>query len=102
MGASPYTGRLLHFPFWDTKKDPLAGGPRRQENDRLQVLLHPLLDAIQRYLQIFHRVGHAEAHVALAERSKRSARQPSDARLVEQRVGQLLGGPAGLRYVRES
>src|SRR5271166_425005 len=49
-GASPNTGRLLHFPFWDTQKRPARWRAPSSENNCLQVLVHPLLNPVERYL----------------------------------------------------
>jgi hypothetical protein len=52
-------------------------------NSRLQVLLGPLVDAVEGLLQILQRVGYAEAQVALAEFTEGSPGECSDSSLLE-------------------
>jgi hypothetical protein len=56
----------------------------------LQALLRPLIDPLQRLLQILQRIRHAETQVAFTEFAKRCARERSHTSLFEQRVGQRL------------
>jgi hypothetical protein len=48
-----------------------------------QVLVHPGADAIERLLDVFDRVGDAEAQIAFAEIAKRGPGQRGDAGIVE-------------------
>src|SRR5437899_3149356 len=72
---------------------------RRPVVDRLEIFLRPGLDAIERFLDVLNRVGYAEAQITFAEIAECGTGQRSDANVVEQRVGQFLGWPTGLRDV---
>src|SRR5579862_4427603 len=52
----------------------------------LQILLGPLIDAIESLLQVLHRIRYAETEVAFAVFAERSARERRDASLLEQCV----------------
>src|SRR6266403_264697 len=67
-----------------------------------KVFLHPRPDALQCFLDVLDRVGHAEAQITLAKIAEGGPRQPGDAGIVEQRVGQFLRWPPGLLDVGEN
>src|SRR6266571_5010012 len=68
----------------------------------LQIVLHPGPNAIERFLDVFDRVRDAETQIALAKIAKCGTRQRSDASVVEQRIGEFLRWPPGLRDVGEN
>src|SRR3989442_12947876 len=80
----------------------LTSGSGLAAHAELQVLLRPGADAIERLLDVFDRVGHAEAQIAFAEVAKRSPRERGDAGVFEQRVGQFLRWPPGSLDVGEN
>src|SRR5260370_27029676 len=65
-------------------------------NLRLNVFLRPLANAVQRFFQVFKRIGNAEAQVAFSILAKRRAGETCDTGLLKQRVGQTLRSPACL------
>src|SRR5579863_4020136 len=64
-----------------------------------EILLCPLVDAIQRLLQVLQRIRHAEAQVAFAELSECRARERCYSGLLEQSIGKRLRFPSRLRDV---
>src|SRR5450631_1927031 len=72
------------------------------ESCLLKMFVHPGADAIECLLDVLDRVRHAEAQIALAKIAESGPRQPGDAGIVEQRVGQFLRGPSGLLDVGEN
>src|SRR5271167_3346881 len=82
-------------------KKPALQRALAHQSRQLQMLLRPLIDAIQRLLQIFDGIRSAEAQVTLTEGAKRRSRQPGYSRVLEQGVGQLLRRPAGLLDIRK-
>src|SRR5437667_7419414 len=68
----------------------------------LEIFLRPVAYAIERFLDVFDRVGDAEAQIAFAEIAEGGPGQPGDAGVVEQRVRQFLRGPPGLLDVGEN
>src|ERR1035437_10874015 len=67
----------------------------------LEILLRPLVDALQRLFEILERIGHAEAQVAFAEMAECRAGKRRHAGLLQQSVGQRLGFPSRPGDVRE-
>src|SRR5271157_1368839 len=67
----------------------------------LQMLLRPLIDAIQRLLKVLDGIRGTEAQITLAEGAERRSRQSGYSRVLEQRIGQLLRRPACLLDIRE-
>src|SRR5205807_4088237 len=68
----------------------------------LQIFAGPIADAFKRFLDVLDRVGDAEAQIAFAEIAERGPRKCGDAGVIEQRIGQFLRWPAGLRNVGEN
>src|SRR5208283_2275460 len=64
-----------------------------------EILLRPLVDALQRLLQILQRIGHAEAQVAFSVFAKGRSRKGCHSSLLQQRVRQRLRLPASLHDV---
>ena len=69
---------------------------------RLEILLGPLIDAIERRLQILQRISDAEAQVAFAEFPERCAGKRRDSSLFEKSIGKWLRLPSGLSDVRKN
>src|SRR3984957_17061821 len=67
-----------------------------------QILARPLIDAVQRLLQIFQRIGYAEAQVAFSELAEGCAGKRGDAGLLQQCVSQRLRFPSRLRDIGKS
>src|SRR5439155_14053169 len=59
-------------------------------------------DAIEGFLDVLYRVGHAEAQIAFTEIAECGPRQGGYAGIVEQRVGQFFRRPAGPLDVGEN
>src|ERR1017187_10284793 len=72
------------------------------ESCLLKMLVRPGPDAVERFLDVLDRVGHAEAQIALAEIAEGGTGQTGDAGIVEQCVGQFLRWPSGLLDVGEN
>ncbi len=68
---------------------------------RLQVFFCPVVNQNQSLVQILQRVGDAEAEVAFSVFAEGGAGESGDTGLIEQRVGQFLGRPAGFCNVGE-
>src|ERR1035437_2199366 len=66
-----------------------------------QVLAYPLFNSRQGFVQVLQRVGDTEAEIAFSVCAEGGAGEAGDTGLFEQRVGQFLGRPAGLRNVGE-
>src|SRR5664279_305746 len=86
-----------------TKSTELLRGPEGPHYPKpLQILLRPLIDAIQRLLKILDRIGDTEPQMALAICAECGSGQRRNSRILQQRVGQLLRLPARLLDVGES
>src|ERR1017187_9504048 len=86
-----------------TKSTELLRGPEGPHYPKpLKMLLRPPIDAIQRLLKIFDRISDAEPQMALAICAECSSGQRRNSHIVQQRVRQLLRGPARLLDVGES
>src|SRR4029077_18049419 len=70
--------------------------------DRLQILVYPSLDPIERFLDVLDGISHAEAQIAFTEIAKGSAGERGDASVIQKRVRKFLRWPAGLRDVWEN
>src|SRR5271165_4082079 len=87
-------------------RQPLTKKPALQRaqcptQPNLQILLRPLLNALESKLNVLDRIRHAEPQVALAKRPERGSRQRGHSCLFQQRVGQLLRRPARLLDIRK-
>jgi hypothetical protein len=63
------------------------GHPHNPRLNKLQIFLRPLPHPIERLLDVFDRVGHAEAQITFAEIAECSTRQRGDTRVIEQHIG---------------
>src|ERR1019366_890189 len=83
------------------RKKPAVRRARTPDFSTLQILLRPLIDAIQRLLKILDGIGNTEPQITFTEGAERRSRQPRDSRVVKQRVRQLLRRPSGLLDIGE-
>src|SRR5579862_8087310 len=68
---------------------------------RLQILLRPLIDTVERLVKILHGIRHAEPQIAFAEFAECCSGKSCDSSLLQQRICQRLRLPSRLRDVRE-
>src|SRR4029077_5341381 len=70
--------------------------------DKLQILIYPSLDAIERFLDVLDGIGHAEPQIAFAESAEGGAGERGDAGIVQECIGQFLRRPTCLLDVRKN
>src|ERR1700677_1958674 len=93
------------FDFFFASVNSLSLPPKSASNGdqpgSLEILLGPLVDAVERQLQILQRIGHAEAKVAFPEFSECRARERGYSGLFEKNIRQRFGLPSCLGDVGE-
>src|ERR1700740_18092 len=67
---------------------------RKDMTSPLQMFVDPLLDSLQRLLNVFHRVGHAEADIALSKAPEGRPRKAGSPSFFEECIGQILRLPS--------
>src|SRR5260370_14537060 len=98
--ASPREGQYLP---WIERRRASCGasvaGNISLHKCRLEILLRPLVNAVQRLLQVLQRISHAEAQVAFAKVTECGTGECRNSCLLEQSICQRLRFPSRLRDV---